>query len=179
MGRSQHSDPPQEIEMALRFYNTLTRSLEPFRPIRPGTATVYGCGPTVYQLPHIGNYRTFLFNDLLHRYLEWKGYDVTFVTNLTDVDDKTIAGALEQGVALDEFTEPVIRGFFEDLDALGVRPADAYPRATRYIDEMVTLIARLIEHGRAYVADESVYFDISAFPDYGKLSRIDLGEMRR
>src|SRR5690606_22310205 len=120
--------------MALRFHNTLTRSLEEFHPLEPGTVRMYACGPTVYQLPHIGNYRTFLFNDLLHRYLEWKGFQVRYVTNLTDVDDKTVAGAKERGVTLDEFTEPVIRGFFEDLDALGVRRADAYPRATRHID---------------------------------------------
>src|SRR5690625_836887 len=179
MGRSQHSDPPQEIEMALRFYNTLTRSLEPFRPIRPGTATVYGCGPTVYQLPHIGNYRAFLFNDLLHRYLEWKGYDVTFVTNLTDVDDKTIAGAKEEGQRLDEFTAPVIEGYFHDLELLGIAKADAYPRATRHIEEMIELISKLLEREHAYIIDGSVYFDISSFPDYGKLSRIDPEEMRQ
>ena len=165
--------------MALRFYNTLTRELQEFEPLEPGTARIYACGPTVYQLPHIGNYRTFLFNDLLHRFLEWKGFDVTFVTNLTDVDDKTITGALEGKVSLDEFTEPVIRGFFDDLDALGVHRADAYPRATRHIDEMIALIERLIENGSAYVVDGSVYFDISSFPEYGKLSRIDLSEMRQ
>lgn len=165
--------------MALRFYNTLTRKLERFEPLEPGTVRMYACGPTVYQPPHIGNYRTFLFNDLLHRYLEWKGYDVTYITNLTDVDDKTIHGALEEGVSLDEFTEPVIRGFFDDFNALGVRQADAYPRATRHIDEMIALIERLIEREHAYVVDGSVYFDISSFPDYGKLSRIDPAEMRQ
>ena len=166
--------------MALRFYNTLTRSIEEFRPIEPGTVRMYACGPTVYQLPHIGNYRTFLFNDLLHRYLEWKGYRVKFVMNLTDVDDKTIGGALRQGVSLETFTEPVIRGFFEDLDALGVRRADVYPRATRHIDAMIELIRRLIERGHAYVAgDGSVYYDISSFAEYGKLSRVDLSQVRR
>ncbi len=166
--------------MALRFYNTLTRSLDPFEPIEPGFVRMYACGPTVYQLPHIGNYRTFLFNDLLHRYLEWKGYDVKFVMNLTDVDDKTIDGAHRTGVSLEEFTEPVIRGFFDDLDALGIRRADVYPRATRHVDAMVEIIERLIDRGHAYVtADGSVYYDISSFPDYGKLSRVDLSEMRR
>ncbi len=166
--------------MALRFYNTLTRSLDEFEPIEPGTVRMYGCGPTVYQLPHIGNYRTFLFNDLLHRYLEWKGYRVKFVMNLTDVDDKTIDGAFRQGVSLESFTEPVIRGFFEDLDALGVRRADVYPRATRHVDAMVEIIRRLIDRGHAYVApDGSVYYDISSFPEYGKLSRVDLSAVRR
>ncbi|HEX6939362.1 MAG TPA: cysteine--tRNA ligase [Longimicrobiales bacterium] len=166
--------------MALRFYNTLTRGLDEFEPLEPGTVRMYACGPTVYQLPHIGNYRTFLFNDLLHRYLEWKGFAVKFVMNLTDVDDKTIDGALRQGVSLEEFTAPVIRGFFDDLDALGVRRADTFPRATRHIDAMVELIGRLIERGHAYTApDGSVYFDISSFPDYGKLSRVDLSAMRR
>lgn len=166
--------------MALRFYNTLTRSIEEFRPIEPGTVRMYACGPTVYQLPHIGNYRTFLFNDLLHRYLEWKGYRVKFVMNLTDVDDKTIGGALRQGVSLEAFTEPVIRGFFDDLDALGVRRADVYPRATRHIDAMIELIRRLIDRGHAYVAgDGSVYYDISSFAEYGKLSRVDLSQVRR
>lgn len=166
--------------MALRFYNTLTRSTEEFHPIEPGTVRMYACGPTVYQLPHIGNYRTFLFNDLLHRYLEWKGYRVKFVMNLTDVDDKTIDGALRQGVSLETFTEPVIRGFFDDLDALGIRRADVYPRATRHIDAMVEIIRRLIDRGHAYVAgDGSVYYDISSFAEYGKLSRVDLSQVRR
>jgi cysteinyl-tRNA synthetase len=165
--------------MALQFYNTLTRSLQTFEPIEPGTARIYGCGPTVYQLPHIGNYRAFLFNDLLHRYLEWKGYQVKFVMNLTDVDDKTILGARQNDVPLDTFTEPIIRDFFADLDRLGVARADAYPRATRHIDEMITLIETLIERGHAYVVDGSVYFDISSFPEYGKLPRIDPAEMRQ
>src|SRR5690606_12022167 len=102
--------------MAIRFYNTLARSLDEFVPIEPGHVRMYACGPTVYQPPHIGNYRTFLFNDLVHRYLEWRGYRVRFVMNLTDVDDKTIAGAREQGISLEEFTAPVIRSFFRDLE---------------------------------------------------------------
>ncbi len=165
--------------MALHFYNTLTRTLEPFQPIEPGTARVYACGPTVYQLPHIGNYRAFIFNDLLHRYLEWKGYQVKFVMNLTDVDDKTIAGAQQQSTPLETFTEPVIRDFFADLDHLGIARADIYPRATRHIDQMISLIETLIERGHAYAIDGSVYFDISSFPEYGKLSRIEPAEMRK
>jgi cysteinyl-tRNA synthetase len=165
--------------MALQLYNTLTRSLDPFQPIEPGTARIYACGPTVYQLPHIGNYRAFVFNDLLHRYLEWKGYQVRFVMNLTDVDDKTILGAQQQKSELEAFTEPVIRDFFADIERLGIARADVYPRATRHIDQMISLIETLIERGHAYVIDGSVYFDISSFPDYGKLSRIDPAEMRQ
>jgi len=165
--------------MALHFYNTLTRSLQPFHPIEPGTARVYACGPTVYQLPHVGNYRAFVFNDLLHRYLEWKGYRVTFVMNLTDVDDKTIAGAKARNVSLEEFTQPVIDDFFAELDRLGIARADAYPRATRHIDQMVALIQKLVDRGHAYAVQGSVYFDISSFPQYGKLSRIDPSEMRK
>lgn len=166
--------------MALRFFNTLSRSLQEFDPLEPGTARIYACGPTVYQLPHIGNYRTFLFNDLLHRYLEWKGFRVKFVMNLTDVDDKTINGALQQGTPLDSFTEPVIRDFHADLETLGIRPADVYPRATHHIQEMIALIQQLLERRHAYVTDDgSVYYDISSFPDYGKLSRVDLRAMRR
>ncbi|MBI4408925.1 MAG: cysteine--tRNA ligase [Gemmatimonadetes bacterium] len=164
--------------MALRFYNTLTRSLQEFHPVEPGIVGIYACGPTVYQLPHIGNYRTFLLNDLLHRYLQWKGYRVKFVMNLTDVDDRIIEQALARGVAIDEFTEPFIRGFFDDQQALNIRPADVYPRATRHVSEMVTLVERLLERGHAYLVDGSVYFAISSLPQYGRLSRIDLSHMR-
>ncbi|MEJ2187107.1 MAG: cysteine--tRNA ligase [Gemmatimonadota bacterium] len=166
--------------MALRFYNTLTRALEPFEPLEPGRVRIYACGPTVYQRPHIGNYRTFLFNDLLHRYLEWKGYDVRFVMNLTDVDDKIIRNARQQGVGITEFAEPYIAAFLGELDILGVRPADAFPRATHHIDDMVDLVRSLVERGHGYVADDgSVYFDISSFDGYGKLSRIPLDQMRK
>jgi len=165
--------------MALRFYNTLTRSLEEFQPLVPGRVGMYGCGPTVYQLPHIGNYRTFVFYDVLHRYLEWKGYQVRFVMNLTDVDDRIIERALDAGVSIDEFTAPYIRGFLEDLDTLGIRRADAYPRATGHVPEMIRLVERLLERGHAYVVDGDVYFDISSFADYGKLSRVDLSAVRR
>ena len=165
--------------MALRFYNTLTRTLEDFRPLVPGQVGMYGCGPTVYQLPHIGNYRTFVFYDILHRYLEWKGFQVRFVMNLTDVDDRIIERALDAGISIDEFTAPYIRGFLEDLDTLGIRRADAYPRATGHIPEMIRLVERLLERGHAYVVDGDVYFDISSFKDYGKLSRVDLSAVRR
>jgi cysteinyl-tRNA synthetase len=140
---------------------------------------IYACGPTVYRPPHVGNFRTFVFNDVLHRYLEWKGYDVTFVMNLTDVEDKIIVEAAGNGGALGDVTAPVIDSFFADLDVLGVRRADAYPRATQHIRQMVDLIADLIRRGHAYTApDGSVYFAIASFPQYGRLSRIEAETIR-
>ncbi|MBA4159082.1 MAG: cysteine--tRNA ligase [Gemmatimonadetes bacterium] len=165
--------------MPLRFYNTLTRKEEEFVPLRPGKAGVYVCGPTVYAPPHIGNLRTFFFADILHRYLEYRGMDVAFVMNLTDVDDKTIRGALQKGVPLDEYTQPFIDILFKNLDTLGLARADAYPRATEHVPGMIRLIERLFERGLAYEADGSVYFDISGFPGYGKLSRVDLSGTQR
>ncbi len=161
--------------MALRLYNTLSRALEVFRPQDPQRVLIYGCGPTVYDFPHIGNYRTFVVYDLLHRYLEWLGYGVRFVTNLTDVDDKTIQGALREGVTIAEYTPRFAEAFLEDARTLGIRPADAYPRATHYVTAMVEFVRRLEEKGMAYQAEDgSVYFPIGRFPGYGKLSRVDL-----
>ena len=166
--------------MALKFYNTLTRSLEPFEPIEEGRVGLYACGPTVYQLPHIGNYRTFLFNDVLHRYLEWKGFDVTFVMNLTDVDDKIIARANEEGVPIREYVTEHVDGFLDELRGLGARDADHYPRATESIEDMKVLVERLLENGHAYRTDDgSVFFDIRSFDGYGRLSRIPLDEVRQ
>ena len=165
--------------MALRFHDTLTRSLRDFEPLVPGHVGFYACGPTVYQRPHIGNYRTFLFYDLVHRWLEWKGLEVRFVMNLTDVDDRIIDRAAAAGVSVRDYTDPHVRGFLEELDLLGIRPADDYPRATESTDSMARLVERLLERGHAYVADDgSIFFDISSFPDYGKLSRIPLDEVR-
>ena len=164
--------------MALRFYNTLSRKVEAFTPLREKRVGVYACGPTVYRPPHVGNYRTFVFNDLLHRYLEWQAFDVRFVMNLTDVEDKIIAAAHESGVAIGGITAPMIEAFLADLDALGVRRADVYPRATENIAAMIELIARLIERGHAYVSDGSVYFAIASLPTYGRLARIDLQDVR-
>ncbi|MGQ0813140.1 MAG: cysteine--tRNA ligase [Gemmatimonadota bacterium] len=164
--------------MSLQFYNTLTRKVEVFTPIVRNQVGVYACGPTVYRPPHIGNYRTFIFNDLLHRYLEWKGFAVKFVMNLTDVEDKIIEAAHESQVAIDAITGPTTRAFLADLETLAVRPVDAYPRATAQIDSMVAIIGRLIERGHAYERDGSVYFAIASFPGYGKLSRIELEDVR-
>ena len=162
------------------LYNTLTRRREEFVPLVEGQVSMYVCGPTIYAAPHIGNMRTFFFADTLHRYLEYRGYEVKFVMNLTDVDDKTIRGARAAGVALGVYTEPFARILFEHFSALGIVGADVYPRATAFVDEMIALIQRLEERGLAYhAADGSVYFDISKFPDYGKLSKIDLSSARQ
>jgi len=164
--------------MALHFFNTLTRTLEPFEPADPGHVGVYACGPTVYRPPHVGNYRTFIFNDLLHRYLEWKGYGVKFVMNLTDVEDKIINDAAQRGIDITAVTAPAAQAFLRDLEALAIRPADVNPRATDHIADMVDVIERLIERGHAYERDGSVYFAISSFPQYGRLSRIELDAVR-
>jgi cysteinyl-tRNA synthetase len=164
--------------MAIRFYDTLGRASTPFEPLREGRVGIYGCGPTVYQLPHVGNYRTFLFNDLLHRWLAWKGFDVRMVMNLTDVDDRIIDLAAQKGVSIADYVTPFVDGFFADLDTLGVRPAHAYPRATEHIDAMVDLVAELVRRGKAYEVDGSVYYDIASFDEYGKLSRIPLDDVR-
>lgn len=165
--------------MPLTFYNTLTRREEEFVPLHEGRVGMYTCGPTVYAPPHIGNLRTFFFSDLLRRYLEYRGYEVKFVMNLTDVDDKTIRGAMKQGVSLSDYTQPFIDSLFADFDRLGIRQADVHPRATDYIGGMVDIVRRLEERGLAYESEGSVYFDISEFADYGKLSKVDVSAGRR
>ena len=162
----------------LRFFNTLTRRIEEFQPLDDNRVGVYACGPTVYRPPHVGNYRTFVFNDLLHRYLEWKGFTVKFVMNLTDVEDKIIDAAHERGVPITEITAPVTRAFLDDLASLAIRPVDVHPRATEKIPEMIDIVRRLIERGHAYESDGSVYFAIGSFPGYGRLSRIELQDVR-
>jgi cysteinyl-tRNA synthetase len=165
--------------MPLKLFNTLSRTLEEFEPLEPGKVLVYGCGPTIYDFPHIGNFRTFMVFDLLHRYLEWLGFEVRFVTNLTDVDDKTIRGAREEGVRIQEYTLPFGEAFLADAKRLGIRPADLYPRATDYVPAMVHFVRRLEEKGLAYQAEDgSVYFSISGFPKYGRLSRVDPDAIR-
>lgn len=165
--------------MTLRLYNTATRTVEPFEPLDPERVGVYACGPTIYGHAHIGNFRTFLFYDLVHRTLEWLGHPVHFVMNLTDVDDKTIAAANRKGLSLQEYTEPYDRSIREASRTLGIRPFDSYPRATGYVDRMIELIERLLERDLAYVTgDGSVWFDISAFPEYGRLSGRDLEQAR-
>jgi cysteinyl-tRNA synthetase len=157
----------------LRVFNTLTRSVEEFRPLEDGKVRMYICGPTVWNFAHIGNFRTFVFGDILRRYLKYKGYEVTHVFNLTDIDDRIINEAAKSSVSIDEFTAPYIEYFWEDFDALGMERPEVTPRATHHITEMIEIIQKLIDNGKAYESDGSIYYRISAFPDYGKLSRIN------
>ncbi len=159
--------------MAVRLYNTLTRKTEPFVPLVSGKASMYTCGPTVYDYAHIGNFRAYIFEDLLHRVLRFAGYEVTQVMNLTDVDDKTIRNSIAKGMPLDEYTKIYKDAFFEDVRALGIMPASVYPEATRHIPEMISLIQTLLERGFAYQKDGSVYFSIERFREYGKLAHLD------
>ncbi len=160
--------------MALRFFNTLTRKKEVFRPIKPGHAGMYNCGPTVYDFAHIGNFRAYVFADLLRRYLLYKGFRVRQVMNITDVDDKTIKGSRKEGIALKEYTKRYEKAFFEDLDRLNIQRAEIYPRATEHIKEMVTLVRTLLNKGIAYNGNDGIYYDISKFRDYGRFAGLDL-----
>jgi len=162
----------------IRFLNTLTRSVERFEPLDDGHARIYTCGPTVYDFAHIGNLRTFVFEDVLRRTLKAFGYRVTQVMNLTDIDDKTIRGAAGKGVSLRDFTDVYIAAFFDDLDALGIERAEHYPRATEFIPQMVALVERLRAAGHTYTQDGSTYFRIASLPGYGKLSRTDLDQIK-
>ena len=165
--------------MTLALYNTLTRRVEPFAPLAPPRVTLYTCGPTVWNYAHIGNFRTFLFEDLLRRYLEYSGYDVFHIMNLTDVDDRTIKAAAAAGKRLDEHTAPFVQAFFEDRDYLRIRPAHVYPRATQSVPAMIRLVERLLERGVAYKGEDgSIYFAIAKFPSYGRLSRLDTRELK-
>jgi cysteinyl-tRNA synthetase len=162
-----------------RLYNTLTRQVEPFAPADGRTVRMYTCGPTVYNPAHLGNFRTFLFEDLMRRVLALRGWQVQQVMNLTDVDDKIIRRAFEQGKTITEVTEPVIEIFHRDREYLRIQRAEAYPRATEFIPQMIALVQRLVERGVAYQADDgSVYFAIAKFPGYGKLSRLDTREVK-
>ncbi|HEX7833734.1 MAG TPA: cysteine--tRNA ligase [Thermoanaerobaculia bacterium] len=158
----------------LRLYNTLTREKETFVPLRPGEVRMYSCGPTVYNHPHIGNLRTFLWSDLLRRYLEYRGLTVTQVMNITDVEDKIIRNANAAGQDIITYVAPYIDAFHDSLKKLRVKPANHYPRATEYIPQMVTLVQQLTERGHTYTAEGSTYFRVDTLPDYGKLARIQV-----
>ena len=164
--------------MALKFYNTLSGEKEVFVPLKDKFAAIYSCGPTVYGFAHIGNLRAYVFTDVLRRYLEFKGYTVRQVMNITDLDDKTIRASKEQGVSLREYTDKYIRFFFEDIDLLRIKRADVYPRVTDHINEMVDMVKLLLDKGYAYRKDGSVYFKVSEFPDYGKLAKIDISRIK-
>jgi len=162
----------------LKLYNTLTRKKEPFKPIKKGFVGMYSCGPTVYNYAHIGNFRNYVFVDLLKKYLKFSGYKVKHVMNITDIDDKTIRDSAKENLNLKKFTEKYTKIFFEDIKTLKIEPADIKPKATEHIKEMIELVKKLIKKKVAYEKLNSVYFDISEFKDYGKLSKVDLSQMK-
>ena len=162
-----------------RLYNTLTRQVEPFAPADGRTVRMYTCGPTVYNPAHLGNFRTFLFEDLMRRVFQLRGWQVRQVMNLTDVDDKIIRRAVEQRKTIAEVTAPITEIFHRDREYLRIQPAEVYPKATDFIPQMIALVERLIARGVAYRAEDgSVYFAIDKFPGYGKLSRLDTREVK-
>jgi cysteinyl-tRNA synthetase len=158
----------------LRIHNTLSGRVEEFRPMVEGEAKFYYCGPTVWNYGHIGNFRSAIWADVLRRYLKFKGFRVTHVMNLTDVEDRIIAQAQQHDQTIDEYTATYIDAFWEDFDSLGCERPEVVPRATRHIPEMVNLIERLEQNGHAYRSGGSIYYRISSFPEYGKLSKINL-----
>src|SRR6204780_314532 len=162
----------------VRLHNTLTNRLEPLEPIHKGEVRIYTCGPTVYDYAHIGNFRTFVFQDILRRFLQSREYRVLQVMNLTDVDDRIIQKAAAAGVSIREYTEKYVQAFLEDMDALHLEPPEEMVRATDHIEDMVVLIERLQKKGFTYNSEGSIYYKISKFPHYGELSHIDLAGMQ-
>jgi len=163
--------------MAIKIYNTLSHRKEEFFPIHPGKVGIYLCGPTVYDYFHIGNARPFVLFDVFRRYLKYRGFEVTFVTNLTDVDDKIINKANEEQTTTDQVAAKYIQAFFEDTQKLGIQPADAYPKATEHIGDIIELIKKLEEKGLAYRVDGDVFYAVTKFPGYGKLSGKKIEEL--
>jgi len=165
--------------MGFRVYNTMSRSIEELIPIENHYVRMYTCGPTIYNYAHIGNFRSYMFEDLLRRYLKFRGFEVTQVMNLTDVDDKTIAASRELGIPLKEYTRKFADAFFEDIDTLRIERAEHYPAATDHIADMIALIQRLLDTGYAYRSEDgSVYYRISKFANYGRLARLDISGMK-
>ncbi|HEY3999876.1 MAG TPA: cysteine--tRNA ligase [Candidatus Xenobia bacterium] len=165
--------------MSIRFFNTMTRQLEPFKPIHPGEARLYTCGPTVYNFAHIGNFRAYVFEDVLRRYLKYRGYKVFQVMNITDVEDKIIRTHRETGQSRAEISEPFIQAFHEDRQTLNVESAEAYPKASEHIARMVAIIQKLLEKGIAYRGEDgSIYYSIAKFPAYGRLAHIQVEELK-
>lgn len=160
----------------IRIYNTLSQKKEIFNPINSGKVGIYSCGPTIYDYSHIGNYRSFIFSDVLHRVFRHFGYQVKLVMNLTDIDDKTIQGSIQKKKTLSDYTQIYEKVFFEDLQTLNFLPAYRYPKATKHIPQMVNMIQSLQEKGHAYKVNGSIYFKINSFPEYGKLSKIQIQE---
>ena len=164
--------------MPLKIYNTMTRRREVFEPQQPGKVGMYACGVTVYDLSHIGHARAMVVFDVIQRYLRKLGYDVTFVRNYTDIDDKIINRANEEGVAFDVISERYIEEFDRDMEALGIQKPEHTPRATGHIPEMLEMVSTLIERGHAYEVEGDVYFDVPSFKEYGKLSGKDLESLQ-
>ena len=160
--------------MEIRLHNTLSNQIEPFVPQKPGEVSMYTCGPTVYDYAHIGNYRTFVFQDILRRFLKLRGFRLNHVMNLTDVDDRIIANAAAKNISIREYTEKFVQAFFADCKTLSIEAPEHWIRATDNIDVMVELIQRLQQKTYTYASEGSIYYRIAKFPDYGKLSRIDL-----
>jgi cysteinyl-tRNA synthetase len=158
----------------IRVHNTLSGEVEPFVPLKPGEIRMYTCGPTVYDYAHIGNFRTFVFQDILRRFLRLRGFKLTHVMNLTDVDDRIIANSAAAGISIRDYTEKFIQAFFADCRALSVESPEHWIRATDHIDDMVALIQRLQKNTYTYPSEGSLYYRIAKFKDYGKLSKIDL-----
>lgn len=164
--------------MDLKLFNVLGREEQKFLPLKPGEAAIYACGPTVYDQVHLGNWRTFIFGDLLRRTLLYHDYRVKYVMNITDVDDKIIARANESGLAPEELAQKYAAQFFADRDKLNILPAHIYPKATENIPAMIELIERLMDKGLAYERDGSVYYEIDCFPQYGKLSGLEPSSLK-
>lgn len=176
--------------MAIKFYNTLSKKIEEFIPLETGKVKIYMCGPTVYDYFHIGNARSFVMIDIIRRYFIYKGYDVKFVMNLTDIDDKIINKAISEGVNAAEIARKYSQAFFEDIEKLKIKPADVYPKATENINNIIELIQKLMDKGIAYQIGGDIFYDITKFPEYGKLSgkkledlisgaRVDVNELKR
>jgi cysteinyl-tRNA synthetase len=163
--------------MTLQIYNTMKRKKEPFAPLKEGKIGMYVCGVTVYDLSHIGHARALVVFDVIYRYLKYCGYEVNFVRNYTDVDDKIIKKANEEGVPFEKIAERYIKEFDRDMEALGLEKPNHSPRATEHIQEMIGVISSLIAKGKAYEVNGDVYFDVSGYPDYGKLSGKNLDEL--
>src|SRR5262249_39831327 len=160
----------KKVSMSLRVYNTLTKQKEVFEPVRPGKVGIYLCGPTVYKSPHIGHMVGPVIFDAIKRYLVFKGYDVTWIVNITDVEDKLIDAAKKENATVEQLAKKYEREYHEGLSALGVNTIDKFPRASENIKEIIQLCQRLIEKGFAYAAEGSVWFDVTKDPDYGKFS---------
>ena len=166
------------VLLMLKLFNTLTRKKEIFKPLKNKEVRLYTCGPTTYDFAHIGNFRTYAWQDILKRWLVYRGFKVRHAMNLTDVDDKTIKGAIKEGISLKEFTERYSKAFFEDMKTLNIIPANVFPRATGHIKEMVGMIKILMKKGFAYKTNDGIYFDISKFKNYGKLSKLKIKELK-